>query len=344
MDASGLAPTEAFRDRGRGRARGWIPLGPRLRKPFEIGGGDVGADGGEEAFDLHGHALLAFVAGHAAAHAGKGAAHDTDALAFAELLYLVEGETYVLAFGLADDAETVHLVLRHHDGGLAEHAALPEVAVVEADEGEVDVVEDEGFDLGERAVDEEEIGQERLVELVDFSLHAPHHTLGGAEGRAALRNYIVVGLALPAIGGPEHMPASLMVGGGCCLGLVHRYKAGGHPFSDSGRSGARRFFGEGSGGKSAARNRLVAQECVDGLLIQHNHDTGEIGHAKQRAQAAGCVPGLEFEARQRAARMGRKRCAGMACNFPPREGDYKMLLRSSPSADVRHSTGAGTTG
>ena len=140
------------------------------------------------------------------------------------------------------------------------------------------------------------------------------------------------------------MPASFFFGGGCCLGQAHRYKAGGHPFSDSGRYGTRRFFGEGSGGKSAAGNRTVARICVDGLLIQHNHDNGEIGHAKQRAQAAGCMPGLEFEARQRAARMGRKRCAGMACNFPPREGDYKMLLRSSPSADVGHPTGAGTTG
>lgn len=210
-------------------------LGPGLWECFEIGGGNVGADGGDKAFYLHGHALLAFVAGHAAAHAGKGTAHHTNALAFAELLYLVEGETHVLVFCPADDAETVHLLLRHHDGGLAEHAALLEVAVVEADEGEVGVVEDEGFHLGECAVDEEEVGKERLFQLLDFSLHAPHHPLGGTEGRAALRNDKVVGFALPSVGGPEHVPASFFFGGGCCLGQAHRYKAGGHPFSDSGR-------------------------------------------------------------------------------------------------------------
>lgn len=103
--------------------------------------------------------MLAAVAGDFADNALEVAGDDADGLALGEFLFVRGDEDDVILFGGADDTEAFYLMVGDDEGLLGCFAADVEMAVVEAEEGEIHVVVDVGLELVFSGVGEEDVGK-----------------------------------------------------------------------------------------------------------------------------------------------------------------------------------------
>lgn len=188
---------------------------------LEEGGGDIGGGDGAEAFDDDADALLTFVTGDVTTETGEVALGDKDLLTFAELVDGVGSDEDVIVGGGGKDAEVGNLSVGHDEGLAHDGAVDTTMAVVETEEGEMDIVIDEVLDLVFGAVGEKDIGDAGDGFLHFLSALSYLAEDGGAVGGASVRDYVVVGFQFPAVSGAQGIPPTWLLGR---MGIV-----GGHP-------------------------------------------------------------------------------------------------------------------
>ena len=114
---------------------------------LEEGGGDVGCGYSDEVFYDDGYALLTFVACYVTNDAGEGALGDTDFLALMEMCVVLRNFCDVAILDGAQNAQAIHLALGNNEGLANQFVVYSLSGIVEAKEGKVGIVVDEGLYL-----------------------------------------------------------------------------------------------------------------------------------------------------------------------------------------------------
>lgn len=150
--------------------------------------------------------MLAAVAGDFADDALKVAGDDADGLALGEFLFVRGDEDDVILFGGADDTEAFYLMIGDDEGFLRCFAADVEMAVVEAEEGEVHVVVDVGLELVFSGVGEEDVGKTGFLHFSALSVDEPDGGYCGIVCLDLLIYKVVVGFLLASVGCAKGIP------------------------------------------------------------------------------------------------------------------------------------------
>ena len=188
---------------------------------LEIAAGNVGGGDGEETIDDDRHTELLAETGHLADDSLEVATGDDDGLALLELM-LVIGDYYgVGVLLIADNLERSHLTLGDNEGLLLTFVAKTIITVVEAEMGEVGIVENVGLEDILSAFGKENVGKARLFEFLALAVDQAIDNDGGMVNLNALSGEVIVGRFDTPVGGTEDIPTRLLF---CGLDIV-----GGHP-------------------------------------------------------------------------------------------------------------------
>ena len=188
---------------------------------LEIAAGNVGGGDGEETIDDDRHTELLAETGHLADDSLEVATGDDDGLALLELM-LVIGDYYgVGVLLIADNLERSHLTLGDNEGLLLTFVAKTIITVVEAEMGEVGIVENVGLEDILSAFGKENVGKARLFEFLALAVDQAIDNDGGMVNLNALRGEVIVGRFDTPVGGTEDIPTRLLF---CGPDIV-----GGHP-------------------------------------------------------------------------------------------------------------------
>ena len=114
---------------------------------LEEGGGDVGCGYSDEVFYDDGYALLTFVACYVTNDAGEGALGDTDFLTLMEMCVVLRNFCDVAIVDGTEEAQAIHLALGNNEGLANQFVVYSLGGIIEAKEGKVGIVIDEGLYL-----------------------------------------------------------------------------------------------------------------------------------------------------------------------------------------------------
>lgn len=126
---------------------------------LQIATGHVGGGDGKEAVDDDSDTELLAVTGDLAYDSLEVAVGDDDGLALLELMLVVGADDVVGLLVAADNLERLHLTVGDNEWLLCSFVAETGIAVVEAEMGEVDIVENVGLEDFFGALGKEDVGQ-----------------------------------------------------------------------------------------------------------------------------------------------------------------------------------------
>lgn len=196
-----------------------------LRVGLQIASGDVGGGDGEETLDDDRHTELSAVTCDLADDSLEVAVGDDDSLSTVELTFVLRNIDVVGILVRTDNLERLHLTVGDDERLPADALTETDIAVVEAEMREVDIVVDVGLENLLGTAGKQDIGQARLLHLPTLAVDHPNHTDGGMEGLDAMRREVLETLLRTPVGGTEHIPTRSGLGERRC----RQGAFGGHP-------------------------------------------------------------------------------------------------------------------